>query len=242
MDDADSLKGRLRASLPDLPRWVETRDLLASEASSAIPNAARDGFVVWSGERGLGVVVGPPDPAGLAHAARSVPEILAFPENVEAVRAVLIEFAAEPATIFRAPAEEPSPPPHPCRRIGPDEIASLDHVAADLHEELSRAARHGRTVVAALDGGVPVAFAYVAAETEALWDVSIDTIPSHRRRGFASAAAIDLMRSMRRRGKTAVWGAAASNPASANLARRLGFVEVDALWVLARGSDGSNRA
>jgi hypothetical protein len=39
---------------------------------------------------------------------------------------------------------------------------------------------------------------------------------------------------MRRRGKTAVWGAAASNPASANLARRLGFVEVDRVWVCSR--------
>jgi GNAT superfamily N-acetyltransferase len=242
MGDVVPLKQHLRASLPDLPRWVEARDLLASEASTVVPHPAGDGFVVWSGERGLGVVVGPPDPAVLTRAAHSVPELLAFPENVEAVRAVLIEFAAEPATIFRAPAGQPPPPPHPCRRIGPDEIASLDHLAADLHEELSRAARDGRSVVAALDGGVPVAFAYVAAETEALWDVSIDTIPSHRRRGFAAAAALDLMRSMRRRGKTAVWGAAASNPASANLARRLGFVEVDALWVFARDAEGSHTA
>ncbi len=51
---------------------------------------------------------------------------------------------------------------------------------------------------------------------------------------LAFAAVLDVMRSMRRRGKTAVWGAAASNPASANLARRLGFVEVDTLWVFAR--------
>jgi GNAT superfamily N-acetyltransferase len=233
MVDATSLKGRLRASLPDLPRWVETRDLLASKASTVVPHPTGDGFVAWSGERGLGVVVGPPDPAVLARAARSVPEFLAFPENVESVRALLIEFAAEPATIFRAPAGQP-PPPHPCRRIGRDEIASLGHVAADLHEELSRAARRGVTIVAALDGGMPVAFAYVAAETEALWDVSIDTIPSHRRRGFAAAAVLDLMRSMRWQGKTAVWGAAASNPASANLARHLGFVEVDRVWVCSR--------
>jgi hypothetical protein len=191
MHDATSLKGRLRASLPDLPRWVETRDLLASEASVVIPSPAGDGFVVWSGEQGLGAVVGPPDPASVAHAARSVPELLAFPENVEAMRDLLSGFAEEPATIFRAPAAQPPPPPHACRRIVREEIASLDHLAVDLHEDVSPAARHGRTGVAALDAGVPVAFAYVAAETEALWDVSIDTIPSHQT-SFGAEVIVDV--------------------------------------------------
>lgn len=143
-------------------------------------------------------------------------------------------FAAEPASIFSATPSEPPPPPHPCRAIGRDDLARFHHVPTALLEELSRAAHEGRTMVAALDGDAPVAFAYVASETEGLWDVSIDTIPSHRRRGYAAAATLELMRSMRQRGKTAVWGAAASNPASANLARRLGFVAVDTLWVFAR--------
>lgn len=91
-------------------------------------------------------------------------------------------------------------------------------------------------VVAVFAGALPVAFAYVASETETLWDVSIDTLPSHRRRGYAAAAALHLMRVMRARGKTAVWGALDDNPASANLARRLGFVENGTLWVLTRNA------
>ncbi|MGQ9427658.1 GNAT family N-acetyltransferase [Gilvimarinus sp. F26214L] len=79
-----------------------------------------------------------------------------------------------------------------------------------------------------------MAFAYVASETESLWDVSIDTIQSHRRRGYAAAAVLYLMRKMRAEGKSAVWGALESNRASASLARRLGFVENDGLWVLTR--------
>jgi hypothetical protein len=42
------------------------------------------------------------------------------------------------------------------------------------------------------------------------------------------------MRIMADRGKAAVWGAVEGNRASANLAGRLGFVEVDQLWVLTR--------
>jgi hypothetical protein len=40
------------------------------------------------------------------------------------------------------------------------------------------------------------------------------------------------MRFMRKKGKSAVWGALEGNRASAGLARRLGFVERDKLWVL----------
>jgi predicted GNAT family acetyltransferase len=101
-------------------------------------------------------------------------------------------------------------------------------------DELSDVAQDGGTIVAAFDDTLPVAFAYVASETEALWDVSIETIESHRRRGYAAAAVVSLMHLMKQRGKTAVWGALASNSGSKALARWLGFVEVDTLWVLAR--------
>lgn len=114
------------------------------------------------------------------------------------------------------------------------EIAAQDHLPDDLLSELSDAAEDGITVVAAFDGLLPVAFAYVASETGSLWDVSIDTIQSHRRQGYAAAAVLHLMRKMREKGKAAVWGALESNRASASLARRLGFVENDRLWVLTR--------
>ena len=232
----DQLKQRYLSLLPDLPRWVETRDLLSCEGSVVAENATRSGFVIWSEVDGLGSVVGEPNPEGVVRAADCVSEILAFPENVEQVRTILHDFRAESATVFSAPAQLPPSPPHPCRRIGHVEIASLQHLPTELMDELSDVAQDGGTIVAAFDGTLPVAFAYVASETEALWDVSIDTIESHRRRGYAVAAVVSLMHLMKQRGKTAVWGALASNSGSKALARRLGFVEVDTLWVLARSA------
>jgi GNAT superfamily N-acetyltransferase len=230
----DDIRKRYLAQLPDVPIWVETRDLLLWDGSRLLENPARSGFVVWSPEDGSGSVVGEPEPHALAQAARDVPELLAFADNIESVRSLLPGFEAEIASIFSAPELLPPAPPHRCRRIDPNEISSLSHIPGDLLEQLCHVAEEGLPVAAAFDGALPVAFAYVASETESLWDVSIDTIESHRRQGYAAAAVVHLMRSMKEKGKSAVWGALESNRASANLARRLGFVENDRLWVLTR--------
>jgi GNAT superfamily N-acetyltransferase len=199
-------------------------------------NATQSGFVIWSKDDGLDSVVGEPNPEGVVRAADCVSEILAFPENVEQVHAILRDFRAESATVFSAPVQLPPSPSHPCRQIGHVEIAPLQHLPTELLDELSDVAQDRGAIVAAFDGTLPVAFAYVASETEALWDISIDTIESHRRRGYAGAAVVHLMHLMKRRGKRAVWGALARNTASKNLAQRLGFVEVDTLWVLVRSA------
>lgn len=230
----DDIRRRYLSQLPDVPLWVETKDLLLWEGSRLLENPSRNGFVVWSAEDGSGAVVGEPEPDALAQAAREVSELLAFADNVDRVRSLLPGFDAELADIFSAPELLPPAPPHRCREIGPEEIASSGHIPADLLKELHDVAEEAVTVVAAFDDALPVAFAYVASETESLWDVSIDTIESHRRMGYAAAAALHLMRTMKANDKSAVWGALESNRASANLARRLGFVENDRLWVLTR--------
>lgn len=232
----DVVRQRYISRLPDLPLWVETRDLLLWEGSKLIENATRSGFVVWSAEDGSGSVVGDPEPDALALAASDVTELLAFSDNIDRVRALLPEFGAELATVFSAPEQLPTAPPHRCREISLSEIAAQDHLPDDLLSELSDVAEDGVAVVAAFDGVLPVAFAYVASETGSLWDVSIDTIQSHRRQGYAAAAVLHLMRKMREKGKSAVWGALESNRASASLARRLGFVENNRLWVLTRSA------
>lgn len=228
------LKQRYLSLLPDLPLWVETRDLLSFEGSVVAEDAARNGFVIWSEDDDLGSVVGQPDAETIMRAANYAAEILAFAENIAHVRSVLRHYQAEAATIFSAPAQLPPLSPHMCRQLGRAEIASLQHLPSDTLDELSDVAQDGAIIVAAFDGNLPVAFAYVASETETLCDVSIDTLESHRRKGYASAAAISLMQVMMKRGKTAVWGALESNLASQALARHLGFVEVDTLWVLSR--------
>lgn len=230
----DEVKQRYLARLPDLPLWVETRDLLLWEGSAVLENPTRSGCVVWSAEGDLGSVVGEPDPTALAQAAEDVSELLAFADNVGRVRSLLPNFSAEGASIFSAPDHLPHAPPHRCRKISQGELAAHNHLPTELAAELVKVAADGVPVVAAFDGTRPVSFAYVASESESLWDVSIDTIESYRRKGYATAAVLHLMRAMREKGKSAVWGALQSNRASANLALSLGFVESDRLWVLAR--------
>lgn len=83
--------------------------------------------------------------------------------------------------------------------------------------------------VVALEGGRPVSFCVASDQTEGLWDVSIDTLEGHRRRGHAARCVSWMVDEMRRRGKEPVWAAEETNAPSMRLAARLGFVPVDGL-------------
>ncbi len=232
--DGDEVRQRHLSRLPDLPQWVETRDLLMQKNTRVIEHPYGGGFVVWSAQRGIASVVGEPEPHAIALAASEISELLAFSDNINQLRPLLPDFDAEAATIFSAPHQLPDPPPHHCRAIHLSEIAAQNHLPETLLAELADFVDDSVPLVAAFDGDRAVAFAYAASETESLWDISIDTIESYRRRGYAAAAALHLVRTMKARGKSAVWGALDSNPASANLARRLGFVENSRIWVMTR--------
>lgn len=233
----DAIKRRVLDALPDEPRWVETRDLLRCARSSVVASRVESAFVVWSEADRLASIVGAPDADAVASAAGVVPQLLAFDENFEEVRAMVPHFAAERALVFSSPIALPASPPHSCRPLDARTIGEQRHLPDELKRELLEVAQGGALMHGAFDGERAVAFAYVAAESETLWDVSIDTIESHRRLGYASAAILSLMRQMQPHGKSPVWGALESNLASAGLARRLGFVECDALWVLTRGEE-----
>ncbi|MEL6186193.1 MAG: GNAT family N-acetyltransferase [Myxococcota bacterium] len=221
--------------LPDLPRWVETRDLLGWDGARVHQDdEASPSFVVWSPEDQLGSVVGTPQAKAVREAAAACAELLAFPENIEFVRGCLGEVSSERAKILLAPEEGVGEPHHACRFLRPEEVPQVAPEVPELAAELASVAEDGKDIYAAFDGETPVAFAYVASETESLWDVSIDTLSSHRRRGYAASAVAGLAHMMNKRGKRAVWGAAESNKASYGLARKLGFEEVDELWVLTK--------
>ena len=212
--------------LPDLPRFVETNDLLAYEGS--VVRGTDTDFVVFSEEDDIGSIVGRPNDEHLARAA-VVSELLCFDDNIDALRdlEVFSAFHKQPATIFeaRTPLGDPE---HPVRDLKFDD---LKHVG-DLKEELEDALEDsGHPVVCALDGETPVAFAYVASKSGLYWDISIDTLEGHRRRGFAMSAVRGLASHME---GIPVWGAAQDNLASFHLAKKLGFVEVDSLWVMSR--------
>lgn len=131
----------------------------------------------------------------------------------------------------------PEVPGGAVRMLAPGELDGIRDMTAALREELALVMREGTPVAAALHEERPVAFCYAGSVTEAWWDVSIDTLAPYRRQGYAARCATYMIRRMAEAGKRPVWGSAVSNPPSALLATRLGFVAVDALVVFSQGDD-----
>ena len=111
---------------------------------------------------------------------------------------------------------------------GTEEISTIEGLPLKLRSELELGAE-GAPVVAALEDGCPVAFCYAASRTEGLWDIAIDTLAEHRRRGHAArcvSCMVEHMKSLR-----PAWAAEEANAVSLGLAAKLGFVPVDELIV-----------
>jgi GNAT superfamily N-acetyltransferase len=223
---------RLLAALPDTARWVYLRSsLLQGEGEVFGPLEA---CAVASGGGGPGseiTVVGGPEPRWLHAAARRCPgaDVLVPPE----VRAQVEGLARRPPlriTLHLLPPERALPVVHPTRILGRGDAGGLRHVPEDLREELLDALARV-PVAAACAGDLPVAFCYPADQTETLWDIGIDTLEAHRRRGFAASAAAAMARHLAPTGRRPVWSAAEDNPASLRLASKLGFEPVDELFL-----------
>jgi len=122
------------------------------------------------------------------------------------------------------------------RELSAAELTAAPEIPTALREELLGEIDAGNPVVAALAEGRPVAFCYAGAVTESWWDISIDTLGPFRRQGHAARCVAHLIERMARLGKHPVWGALASNVASAGLAAKLGFTPVDSLVVFSRNS------
>ena len=120
--------------------------------------------------------------------------------------------------------------------IDPWEL-SLAHAEDDLLIEL-RAAGRWSPIVASFEGDEPVSFCYAGSITQSFWDVSIDTLPAHRRHGHAARCATYMIHMMRALDKQPVWASMANNPPSLGLAAHLGFVPTDELIVFTPTLDG----
>lgn len=228
-----SLSRSLAERLPDVPRWVEARALLLSGECEVLglreePELA---FVVLDpGPLGIVVVVGAPaDDAIVAAADRSRGGSLIAPlEQARRIAGLLPAWTASSAILHLlgdAP-RLPDPAPGQVHFVGPGELLRAHGIPAGLAEEL-QAAAEGSPIAATIVDGQPVSFCYAGSVTETLWDVSIDTLPEHRRRGYAALCVAFLVRHMQARGRQPVWGSDVANPASWRLARKLGFVPVD---------------
>ena len=218
------------ADVQDLPRHVEARAILLSGACGvfgspgawAVRNEAPGGAVV--------VLVGAPEERVVRAALcdRAGRELLAPAELEGTLRGWFPDWRHEGAVLYEL---EGSP-----AEVARDEDVrvltasdSLAHLETELREEME-SARANRDVHALFADDLPVSFAYSYWRTEGLFDISIDTAETHRRRGFAARAARALIHAELELGRRPVWGAMDSNEASHALARRLGFVPCDRLW------------
>lgn len=184
-------------------------------------------------------VVGRPSEDAIAGAvarSREGGEVLAVPENRSHVAAVLRGWRSVNAvlhTLGDAP-QLPAVPEGSVRLIS--SLEALGSLPPDLRSELEDAVETSPVAAAFVDGRA-VPFCYAGAQTEGLWDVSIDTLEGYRNRGHAGRCAAYMIEHMRRRGKRPVWGAEKTNGASLALASKLGFVPVDELVVFHAPAD-----
>jgi hypothetical protein len=236
MDDNRTKNRTIRDHLPDIPRWVEARASLATGACEVFGelDTTRSRFVFRDHDAGYVFVIGEPNPAAVlasvACQGRKL-DLLAEQSRAAAIQEILTEWSGDRAIIGTLPDENCLTPPDQAQVgwLDPADLVRID-MPPDLREELRNAGRNSR-IAAGLDDGAPVSFCYAGSVTETWWDVAIDTLPRHRRKGHAARVASFMIRDMTGKQLKPVWGALEQNPASWRLARRLGFVATDELAV-----------
>lgn len=283
---------RLRAELPDIPRWMETRWMLGLKSTEVtglggVASPAGDtgadpislligmiltvgedradaggGFVVRDPPSGFISVVGKPAIEAIRAAveANERPnDVVTQPENAEHVKSALPRWKQTRAKLhWLADSEKLFGPSGPrTDMLGlpergddddgfgidiaqPEFITNIELTAAkdlpdELRHELLLAALRGLVVGVKVVGHGHVSFCHAEVQTETLWDVSIDTLEDHRRKGYAEKAVTHLAEHMLdERNKRPVWGALETNEASLRLAAKLGFRPVDELVAFER--------
>jgi len=237
--------------------------LLTGRATVSFTEDARldaDGFVVELASRALLSAIDRPSPPLIAQRAQAMAgdvNILVSPEDSAPVARALPAWIARPVRLHALPQPQAweSEPDADVVVATRERAPSLEHVPEGLRRELVEALA-GHPVARFVHGVLPArrpedasatavpvafvmvddraaAFCYPVLQTERYWDLSVDTLEDYRGRGLAGRAARAMIRHMRARGKSPVWGALESNLDSLGVARRLGFVEAGRLLVFA---------
>jgi hypothetical protein len=214
--------------LPDLPRWVEAHGILADARHWEEPLG--DGWALGHDRAQLIVVAGDADAQALADLARRRTEHAILVENEVLARAT----GRTPERAILHTLSDPDALPD---FEGAVPLTEADPLPAVLADELAWARTNG-TVWAAWVDGAPASFAYAPWRSARWFDVSVDTLPEARQLGLATIVASAMIRDERAAGREPVWGADEANVASLRLARRLGFVPVDEIYVCAPPREG----
>ena len=229
--------------LPDELRWIDLRGLLISGRCDIwAESKTEDGFVARSWDYPFAALCGDPSPDLLLSAVAKGREaikgqylldewqLLAPPESRATVEAALPDWRSNCIHLLRWEGSLDQPTQAfegeivLLRDGHRQESLSLEHVPETTRQELTLDWVSNRPMSVAIVDSLPVSFCYAAFTTERLWDVSIETLRPHRRRGLAAATVLRLTRHMAELGKIPAWGAMDNNPASLGLAAKLGFV------------------
>ena len=211
-------------AIADDPRWVEAHALAAEPTS-------------WRREHAIGndalqviAVIADGGAEALRELAREFPghTILLGAQpwayalaGAREVVPALVHTLPDPAALFE---QEGATPLHP--------TAPLDHLVPGLAAEVADARVRDRVWTAIIDGE-PAAFAYARYASDRYFNVTVETIATARQLGLGTmvATALILDRTARTPRREPVFTAAADAAAARRLAARLGFVEVDRIWV-----------
>lgn len=252
----DDVKRTLLARLPDDVMHVEVRGLLRRRKTLVIGGEGdTDSGFVFAPMHELAVAFGAPGEREFERLVDAAADVDLPLERLElhGTEGVVQGWASDGiaeasglAYILRwTPGREPSRESrlealvrHEARMIDRDDDA-LGTLPAHLRREL--AGQEEWPVCAASFAGDGIAsLVYAFVETEAYWDVSIDTLTDFRREGFATSSAAFLILRQLERGLQPVWGASTSNEASLRLAAGLGF-EREGVIGTAVATPGENR-
>lgn len=226
--------------IPDLPRWVELRDclLLGDCEILGLEEKPELSFVIQDASTESVFIIGMP----LLSAVQAAVEqgtrggIVAPQETTAAWLAGAFPKWSRAQAILHLLPDSRHLPVDSAGNVAfldPDKFSRYS-LPPDLLEELVIGAEHSPIAASFVDNK-PVSFCYAGAITESLWDVAIDTLPEHRRQGHAALSAAYMIRYMYSHGKQPVWAALEENPASWQLARKLGFVVVDEIALFEQG-------
>lgn len=218
----------------DVPRWVEARALLLSGEGQifGLQETPELSLVIREPETNALFVIGTPALSAIRAALEARArggEVIAPMAQAAWLAEALPGWKRNRIIVHQLHDAHrlPEPPADAVRFLDPALIPHLP-IDPELRQELESGAA-GSLIAATFVEQQPVSFCYAGAITESLWDVSIDTVPQHQRRGYAAWCAAYMIRYMQTQSKQPVWQALEDNPASWRLAEKLGFEPVDEL-------------